>query len=92
MHVYINSKPRSGGVFFCRRLGSHICMVAEFDAYAAATAIIRQYGEDARLHATKRATAMLKAGDLNGYAAFKRILRVIKEIQAKKPKSGEAIH
>ena len=67
-------------------------MVAEFDAYTAATAIIRQYGEEACLHATKRADALLKAGDRNGHAVFKRILRVIKEIQAKKPKSGEAIH
>ena len=39
-----------------------------------------------------RADALLKAGDLDGYAAFKRILRAIKELQAKKPRPGEAVH
>ena len=67
-------------------------MITEFDPYSAATAIIRHYGEEARLHATMRADALLKAGDSNGHAAFKRILRVIEELQAKKPKSGEAVH
>ncbi len=67
-------------------------MITEFDAYSAATAIIRQYGEKARLHATKRADALLKAGDPDGHAAFKRILRVIEELQRTAPKSGEAVH
>ena len=67
-------------------------MIPEFDVYAAATAIIRQYGEKARLHATMRADALLKAGDLKGCAAFKQILRAIKEIQAKEPKPGEVVH
>ena len=67
-------------------------MVPEFDAHKAATTIIRQYGEEARLHVTMRADAMLKAGDRNCHLAFKRILRVIEEIQAKKPKPGEAVH
>ncbi len=67
-------------------------MITEFDTYSAASVIIKQYGEKARLHATKRATALLKAGDLNGYAAFKRILRVIEELQGTAPKSGEAVH
>ena len=66
-------------------------MVPEFDAYAAATAIIRQYGEKARLHATKRADALLKAGDSNGHAV-KQILRAIEELQRAGPKSGEAVH
>ena len=67
-------------------------MTPDRDIYLGANVIIKQYGEKARLHATKRATALLKAGDLNGYAAFKRILRVIEEIQRKAPKSGEAVH
>ena len=67
-------------------------MVPEFDVHAAATAIIRQYGEEACLHTTMRADALLKAGDLNGHAAFKRILRAIEELQAKEPRLGEAVH
>ena len=64
-------------------------MTSEFDAYSAATAIIRQYGDKARLHAIKRADALLKAGDSNGHAAFRRILRVIEQLQKAGPKLGE---
>ncbi len=67
-------------------------MIPEFDVYAAATAIIRQYGEKARLHATMRADALLKAGDPDGHAAFKRIQWGIEELQRTAPKSGEAVH
>jgi len=67
-------------------------MITEFDPYSAATAIIRHYGEEARLHATMRADALLKAGDLKGCAALKQILRVIEELQRTAPKSGEAVH
>lgn len=35
---------------------------------------------------------MLEAGDLDGLAMWKRILRVIEELQRAAPKSGEAIH
>ena len=55
-------------------------MITEFDPYSAATAIIRHYGEEARLHATMRADALLKAGDSNGHAAFERILRAVEEL------------
>ncbi len=67
-------------------------MTPEFDIDRAAKVIIKQYGEKARLHATMRADAMLKAGDSNGHAAFKRILLVIEELQRTGPKSGEAVH
>ncbi len=36
--------------------------------------------------------AMLEAGDLDGYAMWKRILRAIEEIQGTGPKSGETMH
>ena len=39
-----------------------------------------------------RADAMLEAGDLDGYAVFKRILRAIENLQGTVPKSGEAVH
>jgi len=67
-------------------------MTPDLDIYRAATTIIRQYGEKARLHATMRADALLEAGDSNGHAAFKRILLVIEELQRTGPKSGEAVH
>jgi len=39
-----------------------------------------------------RADAMLKAGILDADAVWKRILRVVEELQGTKPKSGEAVH
>jgi hypothetical protein len=39
-----------------------------------------------------RADAMLEVGNLDGHAAFKRILRMIEELQGKEPKPGEAAH
>ena len=62
------------------------------DIWRSATTIIRQYGEKARLHAAMRADAMLEAGDLDGLAVWKRILRAVGELQGTKPKSGEAVH
>ena len=67
-------------------------MISEFDPYTAATAIIRQYGEEARLHATMRADTMREAGDLDGLAVWKRILRALEELQGTGPGPGEAVH
>ncbi len=39
-----------------------------------------------------RADAMLEAGDLDGYAVWKRILRAVGELQGTEPESGEAVH
>ncbi len=39
-----------------------------------------------------RAGAMLEAGDLDGYAVWKRILRAVEELQGSEPKPGEAVH
>ncbi len=67
-------------------------MIPDRDIYRAASFIIKQYGEDARVHAAMRTNASLKAGDPDGSAMWKRILRVIEELQRKAPKSGEAVH
>ncbi len=62
------------------------------DIYRAASVIIKQYGEDAPIHAAMRADATLKAGDLDGYAVWKRIVRAVEKLQGTVPKSGEALH
>ncbi len=38
-----------------------------------------------------RADAMLEAGDLGGYAVWKRVLRAVGDLQGTKPKSGERL-
>ncbi len=47
---------------------------------------------DAPIHAAMRADAMLEAGDLDGYAVWRRILRAVEELQGTEPKPGEAVH
>ncbi len=39
-----------------------------------------------------RADAMLEAGDLHGYAVWKRIPPAVDELQGTVPKSGKAVH
>ncbi len=67
-------------------------MIPDLDIYRSANVIVKQHGQDAPIHAAMKADATLEAGDLDGYAVFKRILRTIEEIQGTEPKSGEAIH
>ena len=39
-----------------------------------------------------RADAMLEAGDLDGYAVWKRILRAVEELQGTEPGAGAQAH
>ncbi len=39
-----------------------------------------------------RADTMLEAGDLDGYAVWKRVLKAVGELQGTEPKPGEAVH
>ena len=45
-----------------------------------------------RIHAAMRADAMLEKGDLDGYAAWKRILRAVRELQRVEPEPGVRVH
>ncbi len=51
---------------------------------------MKQYGQDAPIHAAMRADAMLEAGDLDGYAVWKWILRAVGELQGTEP--GAQVH
>jgi hypothetical protein len=67
-------------------------MIPDLDIYHTANLLVKQHGDDAPIHAAMRADAMLEAGDLDGYAVWKRILRAVEELQRAGPKSGEAVH
>ena len=49
-------------------------MIPDLDTYHAANLLVKQHGEDAPIEA-----AMLEAADLDGYAAWKRVLRMVEE-------------
>ena len=67
-------------------------MIPNFDIFRSASVIMKQHGEEAPIEAAMRADAMLEAGDLDGLAVWKRILKAVEEIQGTEPKSGEAVH
>ncbi len=67
-------------------------MIPDLDIYRSANVIIKQYGKDAPIQAAIRADAMLEAGDLDGYAVWRRILRAVGKLQDTAPKSGEVVH
>ncbi len=66
--------------------------IPDLNIYRSAQVLVRQHGPNAPIHAAMQADAMLEKGDLDGLAMWKRILRVVEELQRTAPKSGEAVH
>ena len=58
----------------------------------AANLLIKQHGDEAAIHAAMRADKMLDAGDLDGAAMWRRIIRAIEELQRKEPRQDEAVN
>ncbi len=67
-------------------------MISDLDIYHSGNALLREHGENATIEATQHADAMLKRGDLDGFAVWTRILAAIEEIRRTEPAEGEAIH
>ncbi len=60
-------------------------MTSDLDIYRSARLLVKQHGEDAPIEAAMRADAMLEAGDLDGLAVWKRILKAVGELQGTEP-------
>ncbi len=67
-------------------------MTSDLDIYRSANVLVKHHGQDAPVHAAMRADAMLEAGDLDGYAVWKRILRAVGELQGTDPALGARFH
>ncbi len=67
-------------------------MIPDLDIYRSAQVLVKRHGPDAPIHAAMRADAMLEAGDLDGVAVWRRVLRAVEELQGAGPKPGEAVH
>ena len=48
-------------------------MIPDLDIYRTATALIREHGQDAPIHAAMRADELLAAGDVDGYAVWGKV-------------------
>ena len=67
-------------------------MTPDIDIWRSAQLLVKRHSKDAPIHAAMKADAMLEAGDLDGLATWKRILRAVEELQKAGPKSGDAVH
>lgn len=63
-------------------------MVDDLEIWRASNTLIKRYGLDGGIEAAKRVDAMLEAGDPEGLAVWKRILRAVDELLAKEPPRG----
>ncbi len=67
-------------------------MTSDLDIYRSANVLVKQHGEDAPIEAAMRADAMLEAGDLDGYAVWKRVLRAVEELEGSVLGPGARVH
>ncbi len=68
-------------------------MPSEIDIYRSAKLLVDQHGEDAPIFAPQQADRCLEAGDLDGEAAWMRVIRAIEELQDRRPPAaGQPVH
>ncbi len=66
-------------------------MIPDLDIYRSAQVLVKRHGEDAPIHAAMRADELLEAGDLDGYAVWKRILRAVEALLSKERPAGVTV-
>ncbi len=57
----------------------------DIDLYRAANLYIDQHGDQAALQAAMRADALLSAGDMDGAATWRKIIKAIEAMQVTEP-------
>lgn len=62
--------------------------LTERDVWISAQLLVKRHGADATIFAAVRADELLAAGELEGYRAFKRILRAVDELLTLTPPPG----
>ncbi len=67
-------------------------MIPDLDIYRSANVLVKRHGQDAPIHAAMRADELLEAGDLDGYAVWRRILRAVEELQGTDLALGARVH
>ncbi len=67
-------------------------MPSDIDIYRSANVLIKRHGENAPIHAAMRADELLDAGDLDGAAVFKRILKALRELDGTAPGPESPVH
>jgi hypothetical protein len=67
-------------------------MPDEGDIFRAAKLMIFQHGDDAPIHTAMRADELLERGDVEGSAAWRRILGAVDELLVSERPKGTTVH
>ncbi len=67
-------------------------MIPDLDIYRSAQALLKQHGADAPIQAAMRADELLEAGDLDGAAVWRRVLRAVEELLRAERSEGERVN
>ena len=66
-------------------------MTSDLDIYRTANVLLKQHGQDAPIQAAMRADELLEAGDLEGCAVFKRVIKAVEEMLSKERPPGVSL-
>jgi hypothetical protein len=66
-------------------------MIFEREVWLAGRAMIQRYGSNAAMEAADRADDLLEKGDIEGSAAWVKIMTAIEQLQADRPPPGEKV-
>ncbi len=75
-----------------RGFGSRQLIVDDLDIYGSANKLIEQHGEDAPIHAAMWADDLMEAGDMEGEAVWRRIVKAIEQLLSEERPKGEKVH
>ncbi len=67
-------------------------MVTEIDVYRTANEYIKQYGENATVHAAMKVDEMLEKADFDGQSVWLRVIKAIDELQSEVVPDGDTRH
>lgn len=73
-------------------LGVATVISPKADIYRAAKLLIYKHGAEAIIHAAMRADELLGAGDMDGYAVWKRTVSAVKVLVSEGPPEGARVH
>lgn len=66
-------------------------MTSDLDIHRTANLMIEQHGGQAQIEAAMKADALLDAGDVEGSATWRKVLKAIQELQRDR-RPGEAVN
>jgi len=67
-------------------------MTSDLDIFSSAQLIVDQHGDEAPIFAAMQADKMLDCGDMEGRAAWHRILAVVRELLTPRPTEHDTLH